>query len=74
MPTGVLGGPNSPLVLYGDTSQDGIWYSGDPSTVDGTFIGDKPFNPFVDIPIAQNEDDDVARRRSRTRSATRATT
>ena len=21
-------GPNSPLVVYGDTSQDGIWYSG----------------------------------------------
>ena len=31
----VLGGPNSPLVIYGDTSQDGIWYSGNPSTVDG---------------------------------------
>ena len=23
-------GPNSPLVVYGDTSQDGRWYSGDP--------------------------------------------
>ncbi len=26
----VLGGPNSPLVVYGDTSQDGVWYSGHP--------------------------------------------
>ena len=23
-------GPGSPLVVYGDTSQDGLWYSGDP--------------------------------------------
>ena len=21
-------GPDSPLVVYGDTSQDGVWYSG----------------------------------------------
>ncbi|HQV08466.1 MAG TPA: calcium-binding protein, partial [Thauera sp.] len=25
------GGANSPLVIYGDTSQDGLWYSGDPN-------------------------------------------
>ncbi|MDH3308667.1 MAG: hypothetical protein OEO77_14270, partial [Acidimicrobiia bacterium] len=55
-PGGVLGGPDSPLVLYGDTSQDGVWYSGDPATVDGRVFGDKPFNPFVDVPIDENED------------------
>ena len=47
---GVLGGPNSPLVVYGDTSQDGLWYSGDPATVDGREFGDKPFNPFSTCP------------------------
>ena len=58
MPTGVLGGPSSPLVLYGDTSQDGLWYGGDPATVDGHEFGDKPFNPFVFVPDAENEDDE----------------
>lgn len=48
-PGGVLGGPNSPLVLYGDTSQDAVWYSGDPATVDGRDFGPKPFDPFYDI-------------------------
>ena len=28
-------GPDSPLVVYGDTSQDALWYSGDPEDVDG---------------------------------------
>ena len=28
------GGPGSPLVIFGDTSQDGLWYSGDPSRAD----------------------------------------
>ncbi|RUY91989.1 hypothetical protein, partial [Mesorhizobium sp. M7A.F.Ca.CA.001.10.2.1] len=28
-------GPNSPLVIYGDTSQDGIWYSGQAHNVLG---------------------------------------
>ena len=54
----VLGGPNSPLVVYGDTSQDGVWYSGDPTTVDGRDFGDKPFNPFTTVPDAENEDDE----------------
>ena len=58
VPTGVLGGPNSPLVLYGDTSQDGLWYGGDPATVDGHEFGDKPFNPFVFVPDGENEDDE----------------
>ncbi|HZK06225.1 MAG TPA: hypothetical protein VFC82_10350 [Actinomycetaceae bacterium] len=51
----VLGGPNSPLVIYGDTSQDGVWYSGDPKKVDGVNFGPKPFDPFYGIP---DEDED----------------
>jgi len=58
VPNGVLGGPGSPLVLYGDTSQDGVWYGGNPETVDGHEFGDKPFNPFVFVPDAENEDDE----------------
>ena len=57
-PGPVLGGPNSPLVLYGDTSQDGLWYSGNPATIDGYEFGDKPFNPFVFVPDGENEDDE----------------
>ncbi len=55
-PGGVLGGPDSPLVIHGDTSQDGVWYSGDPATVDGRIFGDKPFDPFYDVPVDENED------------------
>ena len=54
----VLGGPNSPLVVYGDTSQDGTWYAGHPYDVLGYEFGPKPFDPFVTIPDAQNEDDE----------------
>jgi Ca2+-binding RTX toxin-like protein len=32
-------------VIYGDTSQDGLWYGGDPETVDGHEFGPKPFDP-----------------------------
>ncbi len=36
-------GPNSPLVVYGDTSQDGTWYSGSPfDSNDGLDLGPKP--------------------------------
>ncbi|MBD2516808.1 DUF4347 domain-containing protein [Nostoc sp. FACHB-973] len=38
------GGSASPLVIYGDTSQDGIWYSGSPETVTGADFGQKPFD------------------------------
>ena len=40
----VLGGagPDSPLVIYGDTSQDGIWFSGDPTAQTGHLFGPKP--------------------------------
>ncbi|WP_203230655.1 calcium-binding protein [Agromyces humi] len=51
-------GPNSPLVVYGDTSQDGVWYSGHPSDVLGMEFGPKPFDPFTHIPDAENEDDE----------------
>jgi hypothetical protein len=33
----------SPLVVYGDTSQDGIWYSGDPHTMTQRDFGPKAF-------------------------------
>ena len=51
-------GPNSPLVVYGDTSQDGVWYSGHPSDVLGYEFGEKPFNPFPTLPDGDNEDDE----------------
>ena len=51
-------GPGSPLVVYGDTSQDGVWYSGHPSDVLGMEFGPKPFDPFTNIPDAENEDDE----------------
>ncbi|HTM84726.1 MAG TPA: hypothetical protein VL179_07450, partial [Mycobacterium sp.] len=35
-------GPSSPLVIFGDTSQDGIWYSSDPSQQSGHLFGPKP--------------------------------
>ncbi|MCA1683511.1 MAG: hypothetical protein LC708_00005, partial [Actinobacteria bacterium] len=54
----VLGGPSSPLVVYGDTSQDGVWYSGDPSTTDGRDFGPKPFDPFTHLADDDNEDDE----------------
>ena len=54
----VVGGPSSPLVVYGDTSQDGDWYAGHPYDVKGYEFGDKPFDPFVGLPDADNEDDE----------------
>ncbi|MEO6021102.1 MAG: calcium-binding protein [Knoellia sp.] len=53
-----VGGPGSPLVVYGDTSQDGVWYSGHPGDVLGMEFGPRPFDPFTQIPDAQNEDDE----------------
>ena len=35
-------GPSSPLAIFGDTSQDGIWYSSDPSQQSGHLFGPKP--------------------------------
>jgi len=51
-------GPNSPLVVFGDTSQDGVWYSGQPNNVLGYEFGEKPFNPFTHLPDGDNEDDE----------------
>ncbi|MCF2147132.1 DUF4347 domain-containing protein [Desmonostoc muscorum LEGE 12446] len=38
------GGTNSPLVVYGDTSQDGAWYAGSPTAVESLDLGLKPFD------------------------------
>jgi Ca2+-binding RTX toxin-like protein len=54
----VLAGPDSPLVVYGDTSQDGVWYSGHAWDVLGAEFGPKPFDPFVSVPDGENEDDE----------------
>ena len=42
-------GPGSPLVVFGDTSQSGVWYSGSTSTVAGQSFGLKPFDAFPDV-------------------------
>ncbi|HEX5591393.1 MAG TPA: Calx-beta domain-containing protein [Candidatus Limnocylindrales bacterium] len=55
---GALAGPTSPLVVYGDTSQDGAWYAGRPDDVLGYEFGPKPFDPFTKIVDEQNEDDE----------------
>jgi len=39
----LIGFAPSPLVVYGSTSQDGIWYSGDPHTMTQRDFGSKPF-------------------------------
>ncbi|MEL6550929.1 MAG: hypothetical protein AAFQ54_11870 [Pseudomonadota bacterium] len=51
-------GPDSPLVIYGDTSQDGNWYAGQPNNVLGYDFGEKPFDPFPNLPDGDNEDDE----------------
>ena len=45
LPTGA--GPTSPLVVYGDTSQDGVWYGGDPLHLSLHNFGPKPM-PHVE--------------------------
>jgi hypothetical protein len=55
---GSLAGPDSPLVVYGDTSQDGAWYAGNPDDVLGYEFGPKPFDQFTKIPDSDNEDDE----------------
>ena len=37
------GGSVSPLVVYGDTSQDGVWYQGDPTRMSTHDFGPKPW-------------------------------
>ena len=41
------GGPESPLVVYGDTSQDGVWYQGDPTVASIRDFGPKPWGTQV---------------------------
>jgi Ca2+-binding RTX toxin-like protein len=41
------GGPNSPLIVYGDTSQDGVWYQGDPTQMSAYDFGPKPWGTQV---------------------------
>ncbi|HEY3484924.1 MAG TPA: Calx-beta domain-containing protein [Ilumatobacteraceae bacterium] len=53
-----IAGPSSPLVVYGDTSQDGVWYGGEPDSVKGHEFGPKPFDPFWKLPEQENEDDE----------------
>ena len=43
-------GPGSPLVIYGDTSQDGVWYSGGPADALGADFGPKPFDGLPGVP------------------------
>jgi Ca2+-binding RTX toxin-like protein len=56
--TDALAGPGSPLVVYGDTSQDGVWYGGRADDVKGYEFGPKPYDPFWKVPDAENEDDE----------------
>lgn len=51
-------GPDSPLVIYGDTSQDGSWYSGHSFDRLGQEFGEKPFDPFAHLPDGENEDNE----------------
>jgi len=51
-------GPDSPLVVYGDTSQDGAWYSGHSFDRLGQEFGEKPFDPFPHLPDGENEDNE----------------
>jgi hypothetical protein len=53
-----IAGPDSPLVIYGDTSQDGMWFSGHSYDVLGLELGEKPFDPFPQLPDGENEDDE----------------
>jgi hypothetical protein len=56
--TEAIAGPDSPLVVYGDTSQDAVWYSGESDSVKGHEFGPKPYDPFWKIPEQENEDDE----------------
>ena len=48
----------APLVVYGDTSQDGVWYGGDPHTVSLHNFGPKPMPHIegVDVTLAKTAD------------------
>ena len=42
-------GPGSALVVYGDTSQDALWYSGGSADSGGADFGPKPFDAFPNV-------------------------
>ncbi|MCE8556437.1 calcium-binding protein [Ruegeria pomeroyi] len=46
------GGSESLLVIYGDTSQDGLFYSGSGEDSDGHNFGERPFPPFTTEALA----------------------
>jgi Ca2+-binding RTX toxin-like protein len=50
------GGPDSPLVIYGDTSQDGVWYGGRTHHTLGANFGPAPFDPFPQRAPGAQED------------------
>jgi hypothetical protein len=41
----------APLVIYGDTSQDGVWYGGDPHTQSLHNFGPKPMPHVESLPV-----------------------
>ena len=42
-----VAGPGSPLVVYGDTSQDGVWYQGNPTRFSLHDFGQKPWGTQI---------------------------
>jgi Ca2+-binding RTX toxin-like protein len=52
------GGRTSPLVLYGDTSQDGARHAGRAHHHLGSHFGPKPFDALPQLPAGGNEDAD----------------
>ncbi|HCE72074.1 MAG TPA: type I secretion protein, partial [Ruegeria sp.] len=46
------GGSESLLVIYGDTSQDGLFYSGSGENNNGHNFGERPFPPFTSEALA----------------------
>ena len=53
-----LAGPESPLVVYGDTSQDGVWYGGQPCEREGLRVRAEAVRSVLQDPGSQNEDDE----------------
>ncbi|MCA1841353.1 MAG: hypothetical protein LC723_13695, partial [Actinobacteria bacterium] len=45
----------SPLVVYGDTSQDGVWYGGDPHTLSLHNFGPKPMPHVESVNVTLSE-------------------
>lgn len=46
-------GPSSPLVVYGDTTQDGVWYAGNPHALALHDFGPKPMPHEDDIAVTK---------------------